>query len=189
MIPAESAAKGADGLPFGRLVRESSGVDFNRCYQCLTCTLSCPVSFAMDYQPNQLMRMIQTGAGAEVLRSRTIWVCASCETCAARCPQGIDIPRVMDTLRQMALREKVAGREVAIPAFHRTFLKSIRRWGREYELGMVIGLKIKMRDFFSDISLGIRMLMKRKMSLLPHRIKGAAEIKAIFRKGWEVGED
>jgi heterodisulfide reductase subunit C len=175
------------GAAFSRQVKDLSGVDFDRCYQCLTCTLSCPVSFAMDHRPNRIIRMVQVGSAPEVLRSNTIWVCASCETCAIRCPNEIDIPRIMDTLRQMALRENVTGREKAVPAFHHAFLGSIRRWGRSYELGMVMGLKMKTRDFFSDIGTGLRMILKGKIGLLPHRIKGTADIKAIFSKRGEAG--
>ena len=177
--------KEAGELTFSQQVRERSGVDFNRCYQCLTCTLSCPVNFAMDYLPNQILRMIQLGARSEVLRSTTVWLCASCETCATRCPNEIDIPRVMDTLRQMALQEGISGKETTIPAFHRTFLKSVCRWGREYELGMILEHKLGVRDFFGDIGMGIKMLIKGKLSLLPHRIRGSADIKTIFRRSRE----
>ncbi len=180
--------------PFGSEVREStfaaqvkelSGVDFNRCYQCLTCTLSCPVIFAMDYLPNQIVRMIQLGAKSDVLQSSTIWLCTSCETCATRCPNEIDIPRLMDTLRQMALQEKVSGKETAVPTFHQIFLKGISQRGKQYELGMLLELKFRLRDLFSDIGIGIEMLRKRKLSLLPGKIRGYREIKTIFRKSRE----
>ena len=169
-------------LTFAGQVKELSGVNFNRCYQCLTCTLGCPVLFAMDYLPNQILRMIQLGAKSEALQSATIWLCASCETCATRCPYEIDIPRLMDTLRQMALQENISGKETTIPAFHQIFLKGIRQWGRQYELGMLLELKLKFRDFFSDIGMGIKMLRKGKLSLLPGRVRSYREIKTIFRK-------
>lgn len=172
-------------LTFAKQVKELSGVNFNRCYQCLTCTLSCPVVFAMDYTPNQILRMIQLGAKSEVLRSATIWLCASCETCATRCPNEVDIPRLMDTLHQMALQENIQGKETTVPAFHQVFLKSIRQWGRQYELGMLLELKLRVKDFFSDIGLGIKMFQKRKLSLLPARIRGYREIKTIFKKSGE----
>ncbi len=41
---------------FATQVKELSGVDFNRCYQCLTCALSCPVVHAIDFLPNQIVR-------------------------------------------------------------------------------------------------------------------------------------
>jgi heterodisulfide reductase subunit C len=170
------------GPEFARQVREQSGVNFDRCYQCLTCTLSCPFAFTMDYLPHQLIRKIQMGTRDEVLRSQTIWRCASCETCITRCPHEIDLPRLMDTLRQMALKDKVPVGDKGIPVFHEAFIVGIRRWGRQYELGMLLSFKIKARDLFSDMRLGIKMLQKRKLSLLPGRNKGGLDVKAIFRK-------
>ena len=170
---------------FARQVKERSGVKFDRCYQCLTCALSCPVFFAFDYLPNQIIRMIQLGAKSEVLQSSTIWLCASCETCVTRCPYEIDIPRLMDNLRQIAIEEKVSGKETAIPTFHQIFLRSIRQWGKQYELGMLLELKLRVRDLFSDLGLGIRMLCKAKLSLLPGTVKARREIRNIFKKSAE----
>ncbi len=167
---------------FPRKVKEASRTSIDRCYQCLTCSLGCPVAFAMDYTPNQIVRMVQLGLKQQTLTSSTIWICASCETCVTRCPHDVDILRVMDALREMALREKVGGKERAIAAFHRTFLGSIRQWGRQHELSMLLQLKLKTRDFFSDIGLGIKMLLKGKLKLLPPRFRGSKEVKAIFQR-------
>jgi heterodisulfide reductase subunit C2 len=167
---------------FAQQLKEQSGVDFDRCYQCLTCTLGCPFVSTMDFQPNQLIRKIQTGARDEVLRSRTIWRCASCETCVTRCPNEINMPRLMDTLRQMARVQRVAAGDKAIATFHRAFIAGIRQWGKQYELGMLLSFKIKAGDLFSDLGLGMKMMQKRKISLLPGRNKSGKDLKAIFRK-------
>jgi heterodisulfide reductase subunit C len=58
----------------------------------------------MDYLPNQVIRLAQLGI-EDVLDSRTPWVCAACLMCQARCPKGVDIPRIMEALRQVALRK------------------------------------------------------------------------------------
>ncbi|MFH0914798.1 MAG: 4Fe-4S dicluster domain-containing protein [Chloroflexota bacterium] len=167
---------------FARQVRERSGVNLSRCYQCLTCTLGCPVLSVMDYYPDQIVRMIQLGAKYEVLHSAAIWRCASCETCVTRCPHEIALPRLMDALRQMALQEKVSGKETVIPAFHQAFLKSIRQWGRQYELGMLLEFKLKVKDLLSDTGLGMKMLRKRKLSLLPRKFPGQREVRAMWEK-------
>jgi heterodisulfide reductase subunit C len=52
--------------------------------------------------PNQIIRMTQLGL-EDVLQAQTIWTCASCQTCLSRCPKGVDVPRVMEALRQMAM--------------------------------------------------------------------------------------
>jgi heterodisulfide reductase subunit C len=136
----------------------------------------------MDYHPDQIIRMAQLGLKKQVLSSSTIWLCASCETCVTRCPHDIDILRVMDTLREIALREKIKGKEVAIPVFHQHFLDSISRFGRPHELSLLLLLKLKTGDFLGDIGLGVKMLLKGKLKPLPHRVKGLKEIRAIFKK-------
>jgi heterodisulfide reductase subunit C len=58
----------------------------------------------MDRLPSQVLRLVQLGI-KEALETETIWICASCQTCLSRCPRGVDLPRVMEALRQIALRE------------------------------------------------------------------------------------
>ncbi|MEJ2068034.1 MAG: 4Fe-4S dicluster domain-containing protein [Deltaproteobacteria bacterium] len=67
-----------------------------RCYQCLTCTLGCPLASAMDLYPHEILKYVQLGAKDTVLKASTLWVCASCEACATRCPQEIEIVQLMD---------------------------------------------------------------------------------------------
>lgn len=142
----------------------------------------------MDYHPNQIIRMIQLGLKEQVLNSSAIWLCLGCETCVARCPNEVDILRVMDTLREMAIEEKIEGKESVIPAFHQTFLYLVRLFGKQYELGMLLLLKWRTRDFFSDLSLGIRMLLKGKLAIIPSSIKGSRQVKEIFNKAKSVRE-
>ena len=92
--------------PFVRQVEEISGQNLLACNQCGKCSAGCPVVAAMDILPSQVIRMAQLGM-EEVLESNTIWICASCLTCATRCPKGVDVPRLMEALRQIALRQGV----------------------------------------------------------------------------------
>ena len=93
--------------PFVRQAEEISGQDLLACNQCGKCSAGCPIVAAMDLLPSQVIRMAQLGM-EEVLESNTIWICASCLTCATRCPKGVDLPRLMEALRQIALRQGVA---------------------------------------------------------------------------------
>jgi heterodisulfide reductase subunit C len=92
--------------PFVQQVEEISGQDLLACNQCGKCSAGCPVVAAMDLLPSQVIRMAQLGM-EEVLESETIWICASCLTCVTRCPKGVDLPRLMEALRQIALRQGV----------------------------------------------------------------------------------
>ena len=92
--------------PFVRQVEETSGQGLLDCNQCGKCSAGCPIVAAMDLLPSQVIRMAQLGM-EEVLESETIWICASCLTCVTRCPKGVDLPRLMEALRQIALRQGV----------------------------------------------------------------------------------
>jgi heterodisulfide reductase subunit C len=92
---------------FVRQVEEISGQDLLACNQCGKCSAGCPVVATMDILPSQVIRMAQLGM-EEVLECKTIWICASCLTCVARCPKGVDLPRLMEAFRQIALRKGIA---------------------------------------------------------------------------------
>jgi heterodisulfide reductase subunit C len=157
----------------------------SRCYQCRKCTNGCPLAFAMDYPPNQVMRMIQIGLGEELLGSKTIWVCAACQTCTTRCPNDIDIAHVMDILRQMSVAAGVPLAEPNVVRFHRAVLGSIRRHGRLFELGMVAWYKLSSGKLADDVKLGWEMFRRGKLRFWPARIRGQQELRAMFaaRKG------
>jgi heterodisulfide reductase subunit C len=82
-----------------RRIEEISGQDLLACYQCGACSAGCPVAFAMDMLPSQVIRLVQLGQVEEALESETIWFC-----CYARCPKGVDLSRIMEALREIALQ-------------------------------------------------------------------------------------
>lgn len=101
---------------FVKRVEEISGQDLLACNQCGKCSAGCPAVMAMDLLPNQVIRLVQLGL-EEALASETIWLCASCLTCLSRCPKGVDLPRIMEALRQLALRKEGDRLELsALPA-------------------------------------------------------------------------
>lgn len=153
--------------------------DAHKCYQCLSCTLSCPVARHMDLKPHEVLKAILLGGDSQVLSSRTLWICASCETCGVRCPNGINLSFLMDLVRQRAVREGRDGKEVEL---HRAFLDQVRRRGRVYELGLVLRAKALsgMRFSVKEVILGLKMFLKGKLRLLPPSAKGQEELGAIF---------
>ena len=58
-------------------VRDQTGQDARRCYQCGKCTAGCPIAYAMDFGPQRVMRCIQFDMRREVLSSNTIWLCVN----------------------------------------------------------------------------------------------------------------
>jgi len=89
-----------------RQVEEISGQDLLACYQCGKCAAGCPVAFAMDILPSQVIRLAQLGLVEELLETETIWLCAACQTCYTRCPKGVDLSRIMEALRELALKAR-----------------------------------------------------------------------------------
>lgn len=156
-----------------------SGQNVNLCYQCSKCGAGCPVLYAMDFSPVQLIHAIRLGLDDLVLSSRTIWLCASCETCTTRCPQDVEVAKVMDAAKIIAVRRGLRPALPRVSAFHRAALGNIRTHGRMYEVGLIMGLKLRTREFLKDASLGIRMLRRGKLKLWP-RFKGARTTRRIF---------
>ena len=172
---------------FAEQVRKESGVDLDRCYQCLTCTLGCPVARYMDYPPNEVVRMVQLRLKDEVLGCSTIWICASCEACVTRCPNEVNIPHLMDVLHQMALREGVKPKEPHVKKFHNAFMDPVKRFGRQHEGLMSAEYFMRSRDFSAKTlkvaaALGIGMMMKGKLKLMPPKSgKGKAKVRQLFK--------
>ena len=161
-------------------VNQASGEKIQACYQCQKCSAGCPVVYAMDILPNQILRHIQYDHRERVLSSKTVWICASCYTCSVRCPNNIDIAKIMDTLRSMAIRSGIKPGEKDIPLFHSVFLDTIKSKGRIHELSLLLQFKFKTQDFFKDAGLGWKMFRKGKIKLLPSRFRGGKEIEEIF---------
>lgn len=90
---------------FRQKVLDLAGDNITRCYQCGECSGGCPESAVMDLLPNQVIHKIQLGDDS-VLDTNTFWICSSCLVCSARCPKGIDIAKVMESLREISLRAK-----------------------------------------------------------------------------------
>jgi len=166
-----------------RAIRQQRDINVGACYQCMKCSTGCPLSFTMELLPHKVMKAVQLGLSEEILKANTYWVCASCYTCSVRCPNDIDIAGVMDYFRQQSEGRELPKSEEDVRAFHRSFLKSVRRHGRASELGIVLGFKARSKKFFKDMGLGLRMFGKGKLKLFPKNIKGRKEVKALFDKG------
>jgi heterodisulfide reductase subunit C len=176
------------GPEFLREVEARSGTPVSACYQCHKCSTGCPIGPEMDLLSSQVMRLIHLGAEREVLESKAIWLCASCEACTTRCPMGIDIAAVMDALRVMAVDREVRLPDARGEQFNRSFLNSVRRHSRVYELGMMMAYKLRSRDLLADSDKARRMLAKGKLSLLPKRSGSTGEVREVFRRAEKEAE-
>ncbi len=172
-------------------VEEGCGINVSACFQCRKCTNGCPVTFAMDLYPDQIMRYIQLGLKQELWECATIWVCASCETCTTRCPNEIDIAGVMDFLKQSVIKAKGPAAETKVLAFHQVFMNDIQKRGRIFETGLVGNYMLKSGDWFrklkdqsiiDEIRLGWKMYRKGRLNLFPKGIREIEEIRQLYDK-------
>ena len=161
--------------------RRIDGVVIQSCYHCQKCTSGCPMAQVMDVKPNEIIRMVQAGRKERLLRSSAIWLCASCETCFTRCPNDVDIPRMIDVLREMSLEAGIVPQEREVMQFHEAFLGTVKRGGRVNEPLMIASFKIKTGTYLNDVLVGLKMFMKGKLTLFSPRTKNLKSIRKIFR--------
>ncbi len=167
-------------------VEKISGQRVARCYQCGKCTAGCPTAYIMDLTPRQVLRAIQLGLREELLGSKSYWMCVFCQTCTARCPQKLDIARIMESLRIMSIAEGRAPADKEIALFHKHFIGLVERFGRVWEVGLGGLYNLTSGHPFASISLLPAMRSHDKLPLAPHKTKDIAEIRRIFEKAAEI---
>ena len=167
-------------------IERNAEVVVQRCYQCGKCSAGCPVATEMDLPPSMIMRLLQTERkenDQKVLGSKAIWLCLTCEMCLSRCPYEIDIPSMMDYLRQESIRTKqVNPLSKNIISFHKSFLSSIKYTGRLFEMGLIVDYKRRSYKLTQDITLAPKMISRGKLHFIPEIIKGRPELAKIFNK-------
>lgn len=162
-------------------VRAADGIDVNWCYQCGKCASGCPVAYEMDLTPTQLIHAVQLGLKDLVFNSKTMWLCSSCQTCTTRCPQNVDIARVMAAVKILIQRENKAAKIPDVLNFNKRFLENIQLFGRTYELGIVGLYKLTSGNLTQDMVMGLEMFKKGKFNILP-RSRGSSKVREIFKR-------
>jgi heterodisulfide reductase subunit C len=163
-------------------IQEISGIDINSCLQCKKCTNGCPVTGLVKVPPSEIIRRLQLNAGDNIFDSDLIWMCASCETCFARCPMKINMAAVMDALRQMAVKKNALKQKGNVTLFNKSFLKTVKMFGRTYDLGMIAAYKLGTSTYFQDTDKFPMMLKKGKIALFPSFKADKKYVKRIFKK-------
>ncbi len=164
---------------FGRDVMRVPGCEqLENCIQCGTCSGVCPLSIYMDHSPRQVMALTRADFRDEVLRSHTIWLCASCYACTVECPQQIRITDIMYELKQRAIDAGIYPRRFPIPVLAHEFTRMVRKHGRITELVLVIRLFLK-TDWFAALGnwrLGLDLMRTGRFSVLTERIRRHGDI-------------
>ena len=164
------------------------GDRLRRCIQCGTCSGTCPVSYAMDIQPRQIVAYFRAGDLESILRSRTIWICASCYSCTVRCPSGIKVTELIYGLKRLAIDRDIRMRGLRIHTLSKQFVRLINRYGRNQELKLMMRYLLREAPLrlFGTIPLGWKLLRTGRMPWRTSRVRGIAGLRKIIAKATEM---
>lgn len=176
------------GDKFISKLQGETGVNINSCYQCERCTNSCPVAEFMDIKPHQVIRYVQLGFREELVNSRTIWVCLSCEMCTAHCPNEVGVAEVILCLRNWAAKSHFETPEKDLEIFYRNFLKELDKFGRINEMWLMASYnsnlevmlkKIRKGEILPELKLASALIGKGRLHFFPRRSKAVKELRKI----------
>ncbi|MGC9395275.1 MAG: 4Fe-4S dicluster domain-containing protein [Anaerolineae bacterium] len=154
------------------------GQDVLECYQCGTCSASCPALPDMEHGPRRIMYMIQNGMEKEVLSSPDIWRCVSCYSCMNRCPRGIEITVLFTELRRLAVQKGYVEDKEA--QFGQVFTVTLAQHGRMFEPELLTRYYLRTLDvkgILGMIGPGLKMLLKRKVVFTPTNIAASKQLR------------
>lgn len=125
------------------------------CFECGICTASCPVVklISKHYNPRMLLQTVSKDLERAITEAEP-WLCAWCDRCYKRCPQGLNLPEIFLLTRNIAAERgyisrfnealETIGREIAFPGVcglvcfgkvdDPTAIKTLERYVADYEL-------------------------------------------------------
>lgn len=152
------------------------------CIQCGTCSATCPISPYMDFTPRRIIALTRAGFEDDVLHSRTIWLCASCYSCAVECPKEIKITDIMYALKRRAIDKGVYPKDFPVPILAGEFFKMVRRHGRSSEGRLLVNVyrKTGLLKATANTMLGLRLFRKGRISAGQDSIRQRAQLQTVL---------
>ena len=92
---------------FTKNVKAISRTIPHMCYQCGTCTGSCPSAPRSTYRIRKFMRRAVLGLENESLTDPDLWFCTTCYSCSDRCPRDILPTDVIMAMRNLAFKRDI----------------------------------------------------------------------------------
>jgi len=166
--------KNVYSIPGGEKIKE--------CLQCGTCSASCPTAEHMDYTPREIIASFRAGMLDKVLKSSTVWMCASCYYCTVRCPAGIKLTDIMYELKRLGIEYGLYPRDAKAPALSKTFLDMVDRYGRnpEGELLLRYYLKTNPLGLLKMAPLGLKLMLRGRFPFWHEKIQGQADLRRMI---------
>jgi heterodisulfide reductase subunit C len=162
-------------------IEQACGVDIDLCYECGKCSGGCSTGHHFDFTPRKIIQMIRLGDAVSIerrlLHMDALSICVSCRLCRERCPSGIDIPRIIDYLRETALARGAAPKRPDVDLFNRLFLAQIERRGRVSELSLIARFRMETAGLWSDFATGVRLLLRGKLRPFTPGVRARGEVR------------
>ncbi len=154
------------------------------CIQCGTCSSTCPLSIYMDYTPRRIIQLVKEGFRQDALTSKTIWLCSSCYSCTARCPQDIKVTDIMYALKREAMKNGLYPRRFPISVLSKVFYDIVRHSGynNEFWLMLKLGLFTNPLGLLKMSGLGWNLFRTGRLNPLEHRqVEGLDQLKCLAK--------
>jgi heterodisulfide reductase subunit C len=89
-----------------KIAEGETGEDIYNCITCGTCTAGCPER-DLDplYSPRKVIKTSLLGMKEKVFENRFVEICSTHYRCLEECPQGVQIPKLMFAIRELAIAE------------------------------------------------------------------------------------
>jgi len=89
------------------IIKEEGGDCCKLCYQCGTCTATCPWNLVRSFMVRKAMHQAQLGVVD--FESEDMWLCVTCKWCVDRCPRGVGIIDVWRSFRRAIVEMGIGG--------------------------------------------------------------------------------
>jgi len=90
---------------FIEMVKHAGGPNIQSCYQCGTCSGSCPAGTRTNYLVRGIIRKALLGMKEACISAPELWYCTTCYACTDRCPQDVKPTDVIKAIRNVAVAE------------------------------------------------------------------------------------
>ncbi|HBQ87108.1 MAG TPA: hypothetical protein DD811_11620 [Syntrophomonas sp.] len=161
-------------------IQRNCDVNLDTCYECGKCSGGCSNGHIFDFTPRKIIQLIKLGQENTLLHMDALWICVACNICWDRCPSSINIPRIMDYLREKAHQQGITATRPQVETFHRLMLDSIYKRGRVAEVPMMIQYNLAIGNLFNESGMAARMLLKGKLRPVLTSVKQIQTVRQMF---------
>lgn len=168
-------------------IAKEADVALYECYQCGKCSAGCPMADSMDLMPRQLVRYMQIGKMENVLKSKSIWLCASCHVCVERCPHSINIPGLMEQSRMKAKKLGYIGIK-EVDRFNDIFMENVKIFGKSQEAVLEGVYNVTTGHLLQDMKHVPHMLKHKIIGPEVNTVKSINEVRDIINKSKKWGD-